>query len=268
MCASPRGKERVQVARRSVAFGGIVFRGLTRDSLFTHDGRLKHIVTINAEGIVLANENPRFREVVNRGVACFDGQIPVLLARRKFGRHIEKLSGSDLIFDFSQFAVANGYKIFLLGATERSNSLACEALRKRFGALVEGYAPPALPYPFTPEVDGLISQRLASYGPHVLLVSFGMPKQELWIHDHSALLTKLGVNWAIGVGGAFDFAAGIEIRAPKPVQRIGLEGIWRLVQRPSRAKRFLRVFRMFRYLSKPEHPELAVSDDDIYEQLK
>jgi N-acetylglucosaminyldiphosphoundecaprenol N-acetyl-beta-D-mannosaminyltransferase len=65
----------------------------------------------------------------------------------------------------------------------------------------------------------------------VLLVAFGNPKQDKWIHMHSR---ELGVPVSIGVGGTLDFISGETKRAPMWMQRSGLEWLYRLLQEPRR----------------------------------
>jgi N-acetylglucosaminyldiphosphoundecaprenol N-acetyl-beta-D-mannosaminyltransferase len=74
--------------------------------------------------------------------------------------------------------------------------------------------------------------------PDVLLVAFGNPKQELWIAQHRHLLP--GVSVLIGVGCVFDLLAGRARRAPRWMQRSGLEWLHRLAGEPRRlARRYL-----------------------------
>jgi N-acetylglucosaminyldiphosphoundecaprenol N-acetyl-beta-D-mannosaminyltransferase len=65
--------------------------------------------------------------------------------------------------------------------------------------------------------------------PDVLLVGMGMPRQEKWIAHHKQML---GVPVSVGVGGSFDVYAGVVRRAPRWMQRYGLEWLWRLLQDP------------------------------------
>jgi N-acetylglucosaminyldiphosphoundecaprenol N-acetyl-beta-D-mannosaminyltransferase len=67
--------------------------------------------------------------------------------------------------------------------------------------------------------------------PDILLVAFGNPKQEKWIAMHRH---RLRVPVCIGVGGTFDFLAGVNARAPQWMQRSGLEWLHRLSQEPRR----------------------------------
>jgi N-acetylglucosaminyldiphosphoundecaprenol N-acetyl-beta-D-mannosaminyltransferase len=65
-------------------------------------------------------------------------------------------------------------------------------------------------------------------------VAYGNPKQELWVARNR---DRLRVPVAIGVGGSFDFIAGRARRAPRAVQRVHLEWLWRLAMEPWRFRR-------------------------------
>ena len=72
--------------------------------------------------------------------------------------------------------------------------------------------------------------------PDFLFVAFGCPAQDLWIARN---MSQLDVPVAIGVGGTFDFIAGIAVRAPRFMQRFGLEWLHRLSREPHRWRRML-----------------------------
>jgi N-acetylglucosaminyldiphosphoundecaprenol N-acetyl-beta-D-mannosaminyltransferase len=75
-------------------------------------------------------------------------------------------------------------------------------------------------------------------------VFLGSPKAEIWIADNLPKLDSLGVRFVIGLGGTADFVAGVTPRAPRFVQWIGLEWLFRLAVAPR--QRFRRTLRMFR----------------------
>jgi N-acetylglucosaminyldiphosphoundecaprenol N-acetyl-beta-D-mannosaminyltransferase len=85
------------------------------------------------------------------------------------------------------------------------------------------------------EEDAII-ERIRSAQADILCVAYGAPAQELWIGRN---LTRLPVAVAMGVGGAFDFLAGRQVRAPRFMQRAGLEWLYRLYQEPWRWRRML-----------------------------
>lgn len=230
-------------------FADIPFTGLRLEDLLRPEQGLKRISTINAEGIVWYHEHDLFREAVRTSMACIDGQIPYWLARwRSSEMSFEKLSGSDLIYHFAALARDQGLRMFLLGADSKANRLSCLRLRSQYGIPIEGYAPPFHPYPFPHRIDEEILSRVRAFRPDILLVAFGMPKQEVWLYTHHDELEEMGVRWAIGVGGTLDFVSGRERRAPQWVQQMGLEFLWRLLQRPARWRRVWRALRLFRYL--------------------
>ena len=65
----------------------------------------------------------------------------------------------------------------------------------------------------------------------LLFVAMGSPKQEHWIASNVALT---GARFALGVGGSFDHLSGLVRRAPRWMQRTGLEWLHRFVQEPRR----------------------------------
>jgi N-acetylglucosaminyldiphosphoundecaprenol N-acetyl-beta-D-mannosaminyltransferase len=71
----------------------------------------------------------------------------------------------------------------------------------------------------------------------LLFVAFGSPRQETWIAKNLPRIPN--VKRAIGVGGSFDFLSGRVRRAPRWLQRIGLEWFWRLLVQPWRAGRIV-----------------------------
>ena len=71
-------------------------------------------------------------------------------------------------------------------------------------------------------------------GADILFVALASPEKELFLDRHRE---KLGVTFAMGVGGAFDVVAGVRKRAPRAMQRVGLEWAFRLAQEPRRLGR-------------------------------
>lgn len=231
----------------------IVFKGLRKDFIFEllkNKDTLNIIYPVNTELIVLANKNKRFKKILNKNISTIDGQIPYFFLKFKYKcLKFEKISGSDLIFDICKKASELKLKVFLLGGLEISNKLSQQKLKNLFPELIiNGYSPSYYPYPFPKQHNEKILEILKDFYPDILFVAFGAPKQEYWIEDNRISLEKLGIRLAIGVGGTFELVSGIERRAPKFIQQIGLESVWRLYQNPKRFKRFLRNFEFFKYV--------------------
>jgi N-acetylglucosaminyldiphosphoundecaprenol N-acetyl-beta-D-mannosaminyltransferase len=234
-----------------IKFADLIFKGLNKNILFSSQDTLKIIIPTNAEVIVKANENDKLKNIINKNFATFDGQIPYMLARlQNKGIEFKKISGSDLIYDFCELAKEKNYKIFLLGGYVDSNKLAVEKLKEKYNIQIAGYSPPYEPYPFSKENNDKILDKIRNFKPDILFVGFGAPKQEFWIDDNKIFLEKIGIKWVIASGGTFEFVADKIKRAPKIIQKIGLEGIWRFLLEPKwfRFKRLLISLKIFRYL--------------------
>jgi len=142
------------------------------------------------------------------------------------------------------------YKIFLLGGFEDSNKMAVEKLKNKYNIEIKGYSPAYEAYPFSKTNNDKILHKIKNFKPDILFVGFGAPKQDYWIYDNKKFLEDIGIKWAIGSGGTFEFVAGKIKRAPKIIQKVGLEGVWRFIMEPKwfRFKRLLISLKIFRYL--------------------
>ena len=143
----------------------------------------------------------------------------------------ERVSGVDLMERICERAAERKYSVYLLGARPGVAGAAAQALEARCPGLRivgahHGY--------FTPEQEPEVVTAIAQAQPDILFVAFGAPKQEKWIRQH---LAELQVPVAIGVGGSFDVFAGRVRRAPRWMQRAGLEWLHRVLREPSRLPR-------------------------------
>ncbi|MGD0629537.1 MAG: WecB/TagA/CpsF family glycosyltransferase [Terracidiphilus sp.] len=152
----------------------------------------------------------------------------------------ERVTGVDLVPRLAELSAKKGYGIFLLGGKGDVAERAGKLLEAKYpGVRIIGtYAPTE------EEVEQLdqseIVKRVHAAKPEILLVALGNPKQEKWIWMHRK---RLGVPVAMGVGGSFEIIVGDMRRAPRWIQRCGLEWAMRFVQEPSRlGPRYLRDF--------------------------
>jgi len=149
----------------------------------------------------------------------------------------EKISGSDFIWDLANFAAQNNLKIFLLGGGPTVAEQAALKLQTDvYGLKVAGT------YAGSPKIEDekKIINLIKKTGSDILMVAYGVPKEELWLNRN---LKKTGVKIGIGVGGTFDFLAGRVSRAPRFIQKIGLEWLYRLIIQPWRFKRQLKLIK-------------------------
>ena len=157
---------------------------------------------------------------------------PILWASHLFGKPLkERVTGVDLIPHLAQLSVRRGFGIFLLGSTDENAGAAQKALELKYPGVnfVGRYSPPVAS--LDDMNDSEILRRIEMARPDILLVAFGNPKQEMWIHRNRGRLT---VPVAIGIGGALDMIAGSLKRAPRWVQVLQMEWLFRMAQEPSR----------------------------------
>jgi N-acetylglucosaminyldiphosphoundecaprenol N-acetyl-beta-D-mannosaminyltransferase len=236
-----------------IKFSGLEFKTLKKKDLLKEEEFLKFIVTVNSEFIVKAQKDGAFKNIINNNYATFDGQVPYLLARLMNPKsNFDKLSGSDLIYDFCNMAKNEQRKVFLLGGYEQSNKDAVRILRNRYNISIDGFSPIYKPYPFTKSHNESILEAIQKFKPEILFVGFGAIKQEFWINEHKSELENMGIKWVVGSGGTFEFVSGKLKRSPKLLQKIGLEGLFRFFMEPSklRFQRLLTSFGIFRYMYK------------------
>jgi N-acetylglucosaminyldiphosphoundecaprenol N-acetyl-beta-D-mannosaminyltransferase len=144
----------------------------------------------------------------------------------------ERVAGADLFGALAERAAEAGYRLFYLGAAPGVAEKAAAVLAERYPGLnvVGTFSPPVMPWEELARDEETL-RRIREAKPDVLFVAFGAPKQEMWL---DAVRDRLGVPVGIGVGAAFDFAAGTVKRAPRWMQRVGLEWLFRLTQEPRR----------------------------------
>ncbi|MGQ0550177.1 MAG: WecB/TagA/CpsF family glycosyltransferase [Armatimonadota bacterium] len=192
-------------------------------------GSVGYVVTLNGAMLVQTARDHALREVVNQaGLVTADG-IGVILAARILGVDvIERVAGIDLTLAVCARAASAGYRIYLLGGAPGVAEATAEVLRQRFPGLQIVGAHHGF---FRPEDDSAVIAAIRHTRPDVLMVAFGAPRQELWM---CRWRRDLGVPVSIGVGGSFDVVAGRVPRAPRWMQRLGLEWLYRALREPRR----------------------------------
>ncbi|MCD6291776.1 MAG: WecB/TagA/CpsF family glycosyltransferase [Anaerolineae bacterium] len=207
---------------------------LARLAEFVSEGTPHHVVTVNPEFVMTSRHHPEFRAVLEAADLCLADGVGLLWAGWLLGRPLpERVAGSDLLPQIAARAAREGWRLFFLGAQPGVAQRAADVLRARYPALqvVGTYAGS----PAEEEAAGII-RRVRAAQPDMLFVAYGAPAQDLWIARHR---DELAIPVMMGVGGAFDFIAGVAKRAPVWVRRMGLEWLHRLIHQPLRWRRML-----------------------------
>ncbi|MCG3210877.1 MAG: UDP-N-acetyl-D-mannosaminuronic acid transferase [Anaerolineae bacterium] len=211
---------------------------------FIASGRPHQLCTVNPEFAVRAQSDAEFKAIINRAALALPDGIGLLKAARFLGQTPlpERVAGSDLVIRLAELSHQKGYRIYFLGAMPGVAEQAAANLRQKFpGLQVAGTfaGSPAI------EQNEDIVRRILPTRPDILLVAYGAPNQDKWIARN---LDRLQIPVCIGVGGSFDFLAGVVARAPGWVQRLHLEWLHRLAQQPSRWRRIWNAVGVFSWL--------------------
>ncbi len=187
------------------------------------------VVTANPEMIYVSKQNARLKNLINSADLVTADGIGVVWAARKLGTPVvERVTGIDLVHGLFPIAHTGKWRIFFLGgkpgvAEQAANQVVLKNPGITWDAM-HGY--------FSTEEEPEVLEKIRHFQPDVLLVGFGAPRQEYWIAEHPGLAIV-----SIGVGGSFDALAGIVVRAPKRIQDLHVEWLYRLWKEPWRWKR-------------------------------
>ena len=202
---------------------------------FMTEPRLHQLATVNPEFVMAARRDPDFYRVLHQTDLNLPDGVGLLLAgRRRRQPFPERVPGSELVYHLAEMAAEAGWRLFLLGAAPGVAEEAAATLQARYPGLRMAGTYAGSPAPA--ENDALV-QRINTGRAEMLLVAYGAPNQDKWIARNRAALTTVRV--AMGVGGALDFVTGRAVRAPRWVQRLGLEWLHRLLHEPWRWRRML-----------------------------
>ncbi len=216
------------------AVAGLDFDALSEEQVVARitadlaDGRGGWVATPNIDICRRVRRDPAARDLVRGASLVVADGMPLIWAARLSGDPLpERVTGASLIFTLSAAAAGHGRSVYLLGGEPGVPERAAAALARRYpGLRVAGTdAPP-------PGFDvAEVRQRIAGARPDIVFVGLGFPKQERVI---AAVAPALPAAWFVGCGAAIPFAAGALPRAPRWMQRAGLEWAYRLASEPRR----------------------------------
>lgn len=205
-----------------------------------HPSDMMHIVSLNAENIVIAEKDSEFKQVLMKAqIKTIDG-IGVYLIGLVLGYDFgHRIAGVDLMEELLAFASRERLRVVLIGGKKKIAEKVIECQKQQYPKLncvgIEGIVDIHHP---TAQEEQRISSIVLEHKPNLIFVAFGSPFQEKWISHHRDQFHGMV---CMGVGGAFDYLSGTVPRAPFFLRRIGFEWIFRLFIQPWRIKRQLRL---------------------------
>jgi N-acetylglucosaminyldiphosphoundecaprenol N-acetyl-beta-D-mannosaminyltransferase len=186
-------------------------------------------LSLNAAKVVDAQRDERLRGLLRRAtIVSADGQSLVWAGRLLGVRLPERVAGIDVLMHLLAALEREAMSAYFLGSREAVIGQTVEHIATRHPSLrIAGFHHGHFP----PEEDLCVAAEIGETAPDALFVGMSSPRKEYWIDAHQV---RTRARFAMGVGGSFDVIAGVTRRAPRIVQRVGLEWAYRTVQEPRR----------------------------------
>lgn len=199
-------------------------------------GKIKtqHVV-INAGKVVLMDKDEKLKNIIkNCPIINADGQSIVWASKILKKPVPERVAGIDLMEELIKLSEKKGYRVYFFGAKEEVVTKVVNTYKDKYKDLqVAGYRNGYFTEADMPE----IVEDMKNSNADILLVAFSSPNKEYWLEEN---MDKINIPFCMGVGGSFDVVAGKTVRAPKWMQKSGLEWFYRFLQEPKRMwKRYL-----------------------------
>ncbi len=185
----------------------------------------------NVHTTVMSYDDEQYCLIQNNGIMAIPDGGPLSSVGRKRGfKNMERTTGPDYLQNILQLSSERKYKHYFYGGSEETLNKMCEKIRTEYpGVDIVGAVSP----PFrelTGDEDRVAIEEINKAAPDFIWVGLGAPKQEYWMAAHQGKVH----GFMIGVGAAFDYIAGNIKRAPKLMQKLNLEWLYRLFQDPKR----------------------------------
>jgi len=194
----------------------------------------QHVV-VNADKLLKVRKDNKLKDIIGKcDIINADG-MAIVWASKIIGKPLkQRVAGIDLMQILAEHAIIKNYRLYFLGAKQEIITKVVAIYKKKYPELQivgfkNGY--------WKPEAENDVINSILLAKPDILFVAISSPKKEYFLKKY---LDILKVPFVMGVGGSFDVVAGLTKRAPKCMQRIGLEWLWRFIQEPGRLwKRYL-----------------------------
>jgi N-acetylglucosaminyldiphosphoundecaprenol N-acetyl-beta-D-mannosaminyltransferase len=200
-------------------------------------GRSEYVCVANVHMCMEAFDSLPFRQVVNSAALVVPDGRPLAWGLRAIGeRQAHQVRGADLMAALCQEAQQQGLPIGLYGGSRASLKGLINFLERRYPAIEIRFAASPPFRELTLNEDAIFVDDIRSCGIRILFVGLGCPKQETWMAEHRDRIRCV----MVGVGAVFDFFSRQKKQAPRWMQVLGLEWLFRLASEPRRLwKRYL-----------------------------
>lgn len=192
----------------------------------------QYVCVTSVHGVMESQNSPALRHIHNEaGMVTPDGMPLAWLLQLAGHSQSCRVCGPELMPAVFKASQDRKDRHYLYGATDDTLTRLRDGLLELApkAEIVGWHAPPFRP--LTDEEDKAVVEAINVCQPDIVWVGLSTPKQEFWMASHRNLLSAPVL---IGVGAAFDVHAGLSRRAPRMMQRLGLEWMYRVAKEPRR----------------------------------
>jgi N-acetylglucosaminyldiphosphoundecaprenol N-acetyl-beta-D-mannosaminyltransferase len=193
-------------------------------------GESRYVCVATVNNLIEGCDDPGYNALMEAADLVTPDGMPLVWGLRLLGvPDASRVYGPDLTPLVCEEAARRGVPVGFYGGQDDVLDDLAASLTTRHPGLRIAYrwSPPFRP--LTAEEEARVADDLVRSGTRVLFVGLGTPKQERWMADHKGLPMVM-----LGVGAAFDFLSGRKRQAPRALQGLGLEWLYRLAHEPRR----------------------------------
>lgn len=217
--------------------GACYERAIEQVADWARAGESRYVCVSTVHMVMEGHDNPAYQALVNAADLVTSDGMPLVWGLRALGADAaQRVYGPDLTPMVCERAATEGIRVGFYGSSEVVLSNMVDRLKALYPALKVAYVHSP---PFRTLTDDEVSEEIEQIrcsGVNILFVGLGCPKQERWMASRKGQIDAV----MLGVGAAFDYVGGTKAQAPKRMQSMGLEWLFRLMTEPKRLwKRYL-----------------------------
>lgn len=205
-----------------------------------------YVCLANVHMLVEAHNSAKFQNVINSADIVAPDGMPIAKSLGLFHDiKQDRVDGMGLMENLLARCADRNQSVYFYGGTPQMLDNTRAYLDSKYpGLKIAGmYSPPFRD--LTAGEKALVINDITQSGANLVFVVLGCPKQEAWMKEMKGAIPAV----MLGIGGALPMMIGTVRKAPRWMQKIGMEWFFRLMQEPGRLfKRYAITNTVFIYL--------------------
>ncbi|HEX6846312.1 MAG TPA: WecB/TagA/CpsF family glycosyltransferase [Chitinophagaceae bacterium] len=196
---------------------------------FALQKRPSYVCFANVHMTIEAYNDRSFLEKVNSAdLVLTDGKPVAIACKLLYHKNQDRICGMDFIPSILEKANEKKLSIFVYGSTTDVITSFKKMIARSYSDIrfAGSISPPFRP--LTVEETKKDIEKINGSEANLVFVALGCPKQEKWMAENSGQINAS----LLGIGRALSVVAGLQKRAPKWMQNMALEWVYRVIQQP------------------------------------